>query len=71
MLVGAFWFSVMSVLVKLAGRRLPSMEIVFFRGLLTLALSYAVVKRLRITPVLGTNRHLLLQRGVLGAAALA
>ena len=71
MLVGAFWFSVMSALVKLAGRGLPSMEIVFFRGLLTLALSYAIVKRARITPVLGTNRRLLLQRGILGAAALA
>ncbi len=71
MLVGAFWFSVMSVLVKLAGRRLPSMEIVFFRGLLTLAMSYAIVKRARIAPVLGVNRRLLLQRGVLGAAALA
>ena len=71
MLVGAFWFSVMSVLVKIAGRRLPSMEIVFFRGLLTLGLSYAMVKRARIEPVLGVNRRLLLQRGILGAAALA
>ena len=71
MLVGAFWFSVMSVLVKLAGQRLPSMEIVFFRGILTLALSYAIVRRARITPVFGVNRRLLLQRGVLGAAALA
>jgi len=71
MLVGAFWFSVMSVLVKIAGRRLPSMELVFFRGLLTLAMSYAIVKRAGIQPVLGINRRLLLQRGVLGAAALA
>ena len=71
MAVGAFWFSVMSVLVKLAGARLPSMEIVFFRGLLTLAMSYAMVKRARIEPVLGINRRLLLQRGILGAAALA
>jgi drug/metabolite transporter (DMT)-like permease len=71
MLVGAFWFSVMSVLVKIAGRRLPSMELVFFRGLLTLAMSYAIVKRARIHPVLGVNRRLLLQRGILGAAALA
>ena len=71
MLVGAFWFSVMSVLVKIAGRRLPSMEIVFFRGILTLALSYAIVRQARIQPVLGVNRRLLLQRGILGAAALA
>ncbi|HEX9564198.1 MAG TPA: DMT family transporter [Gemmatimonadaceae bacterium] len=71
MAIGAFWFSIMSVLVKLAGRRLPSMEIVFFRGLLTLVLSYAIVRRANIRPVLGTHRRLLLQRGVLGAAALA
>ena len=71
MAVGAFWFSVMSVLVKLAGQRLPSMEIVFFRGILTLAMSYVIVKRAGIVPVLGNNSRLLLQRGVLGAAALA
>jgi drug/metabolite transporter (DMT)-like permease len=71
MAVGAFWFSVMSVLVKVAGQRLPSMEIVFFRGILTLAMSYVIVKRARIEPVLGANRRLLLQRGILGAAALA
>ena len=71
MVVGAFWFSVMSVFVKLAGLRLPSMEIVFFRGLITLALSYAIVRRAGIRPVLGNDRKRLLQRGVLGAAALA
>ena len=70
MLVGAFWFSVMSALVKLAGVRLPSMQIVFVRGILTLGMSYAIVKRARITPVLGINRRYLAQRGVLGAAAL-
>lgn len=71
MVIGAFWFSVMSVLVKLAGRQLPSMQIVFFRGLLTLALSYFIVRRAGIRPVLGTHRRQLVQRGVLGAAALA
>jgi drug/metabolite transporter (DMT)-like permease len=71
MVVGAFWFSVMSVLVKLAGQRLPSMEIVFFRGLVTLVLSYAIVRRAGIRPVLGTERAKLLRRGVLGSAALA
>ncbi|HSA57225.1 MAG TPA: DMT family transporter [Gemmatimonadaceae bacterium] len=71
MVVGAFWFSVMSVLVKLAGQRLPSMEIVFFRGVITLGLSYAIVRRAGIRPVLGHDRRRLLQRGVLGAAALA
>jgi drug/metabolite transporter (DMT)-like permease len=70
MVVGAFWFSVMSALVKLAGQRLPTMEIVFLRAVGTLALSYAVVRRAGIRPVLGTHRRVLLRRGMLGAAAL-
>ena len=41
MVMGSFWFSVMSLLVKLAGRGLPTMEVVLVRGLLTLALSAA------------------------------
>lgn len=71
MVIGAFWFSVMSALVKLAGRNLPSMQIVFFRGVLTLGLSYFMVRRAGISPILGTHRRQLVQRGVLGAAALA
>lgn len=71
MVVGAFWFSIMSALVKLAGRTMPSMELVFFRGVFTLGLSYWIVRRAGIQPALGHNRRLLLQRGVLGAAALA
>ena len=71
MAVGAFWFSIMSVCVKLAGRRLPSMEIVFFRGLLTLALGYVIVRRAGPAHPWGLNRRLLVVRGVLGAAALS
>ena len=70
MAVGAFWFSLMSVCVKLAGRRLPSMEIVFFRGLLTLGLSYAIIRRHGLANPWGTHRPLLVLRGTLGAAAL-
>ena len=70
MAVGAFWFSLMSVCVKLAGQRLPSMEIVLFRGLLTLGLSYAIIRRQRLANPWGTHRPLLLLRGTLGAAAL-
>jgi drug/metabolite transporter (DMT)-like permease len=71
MVVGAFWFSLMSVCVKLAGRRLPSMEIVLARGLITIALSYAVLVHKGVRPVLGRRRRLLVLRGVFGAAALA
>ena len=69
MAYGAFWFSVMSLLVKLAGQRLPSMEIVLVRAVVTLMLSYALVRRARL-PLWGNRRSLLIIRGLLGAAAL-
>lgn len=71
MALGAFWFAVMSLLVRMTGKRIPSMEIVLVRGFVTLALSYLMVKRAGITPVLGINRKLLVARGVLGATALS
>jgi len=69
MAVGAFWFSVMGLLVKIAGRRLGSMEIVLFRGVITLALSWWALDRLGISPW-GTQRRLLIVRGTLGSIAL-
>lgn len=71
MVVGAFWFSIMSLLVKLVGRRLPSMEIVFFRGLVQLGLTSAILTREGIRPIFGYDRRRLVLRGVLGATALA
>lgn len=71
MALGAFWFSIMGLLVSLAGRRIPSMEIVFVRALITLVLSWAAVRRAGIDPPLGRNRRLLVLRGLLGAAALS
>jgi drug/metabolite transporter (DMT)-like permease len=44
MAVSAFWFSLMSLGVKVAGRRLPSQEVVLVRGVVTLALSWAVLR---------------------------
>ena len=69
MAYGAFWFSVMSLLVKIAGRRLPSNEIVLVRAVVTLALSYALVRRAKL-PMWGNRPGLLILRGLLGAAAL-
>src|SRR5688572_8685275 len=69
MAVGAFWFSIMGLLVKIVGRRLGSMEIVLFRGLITLALSWWALQRLGLVPW-GTQRRLLLVRGTLGSIAL-
>jgi drug/metabolite transporter (DMT)-like permease len=70
MVAGAFFFSVMSMLVKLAGRGLPSQEIVFARSLVMMVLAAAALRRLRI-PLLGTRRRLLLLRGLLGFGALS
>jgi drug/metabolite transporter (DMT)-like permease len=67
--VGAFWFSLMGLLVKLAGRRLGSMEIVLFRGVITLALSWWYLKRAGLS-LWGTERRLLLLRGTCGSIAL-
>jgi len=69
MAVGAFWFSIMGLLVKVAGRRLGSMEIVLVRGVITLALSWWSLWRLGIGPW-GTQRRLLLVRGILGSTSL-
>ncbi len=69
MIVGSFWFSIMGLLVKLAGRRLGSMEIVLARSVITLGLSWWSLGRLGISP-LGKNRRLLLVRGLLGSTAL-
>lgn len=70
MALGAFWFSVMALLVKLAGRRLPAIEVIVLRCAMTLAVSYAVVKRAGVRPVLGHNRRLLFLRGLCGGLGL-
>ena len=70
MLGSALAFSVKSLLVKAAGQRLPSQEIVFARALVSLVLSYALLKRAGIG-LWGTKRRLLLLRGVFGFLGLS
>ncbi|MDB4954316.1 MAG: Integral rane protein [Myxococcales bacterium] len=70
MAASACGFSAMSVLVKLASARLPTGEIVLARALVTLALSYAMVKRADLSPW-GTQRGRLVVRGLLGFGGLA
>lgn len=70
MVASAFAFSVMSLLVKLAGQRLPSQEIVLARGVVTLVISFWLLRRARVT-VWGNRRGLLTLRGLLGFAALS
>jgi drug/metabolite transporter (DMT)-like permease len=70
MAVGAFWFSVMSLLVKVAGQRIPSQQVVLVRGVVTLALSYAMVRRAGVSPW-GHDRIRLAMRGFLGFVGLS
>lgn len=65
----AFWFAVMSLLVKLAGATMPTMQIVFGRGCVTLLLSALLLWRARISPF-RSRPHLLLLRGLFGSTAL-
>lgn len=71
MAIGAFWFSAMSLFVKLAGRDgLPTAQIVVVRAALTLLFSYVGVQRATGATLLGTHRRLLFLRGLFGCLAL-
>src|SRR3569623_289339 len=70
MATSAFGFSVMAMLVKLAARELPTGEIVLARALLTLGLSFWLVRRAGLTPW-GTRRLGLAFRGLRGGSGLA
>ena len=70
MLGTALAFSLMSAVVKHAGARLPSQELVFARSVVAIAISVAMLRRAGIH-TLGNRRWLLLARGVWGYAALS
>jgi len=70
MLLGTLFFSVMSVFAKLAGERLPTMELVLARVIVTLVMSSWAIRRLGIYPW-GRNKNLLLMRGFAGFMGLS
>jgi drug/metabolite transporter (DMT)-like permease len=70
MAASALLFSVMSGLVKVAGHHLPPPEIVLVRVVITLILSWAMVRRAGLSPW-GTRRAALALRGFLGFVALS
>lgn len=70
MAAGAFFFSVMSLLVKHAGEALPSQQLVLARSIVTATLSAWAVHRARVSPW-GTQRRMLVFRGIAGFLALA
>lgn len=65
----AFFFSFMGLLVKVAAVTLPWQEIVLARGVVTLALSWAALRRAGVPPW-GNDRPRLLWRGFFGFCAL-
>jgi drug/metabolite transporter (DMT)-like permease len=69
MAASAFGFSCMALFVKLAAVRLPIGEIVFARAIITLGLSYAMVRRAGLSPW-GHQRLALALRGLLGFGGL-
>lgn len=69
MAVGAFWFSVMSLLVKVAGERLPSAQIVLARAVVTFVLSWAMLRHAGVRPW-GRDRKRLALRGLVGASSI-
>ncbi len=70
MLASAFFFSLMSFFVKLAGERLPSQEIVVARSVASLVLSWVALRKAGVSPW-GWKPGGLVLRGLLGTAALS
>jgi len=68
MLLATFFFSLMNVFIKAAGH-LPIWELVFFRCGISALISFIEIKRQRIDWK-GSNRKLLILRGVFGTTAL-
>lgn len=68
MIIAGIFFSAMNVLVKYLDN-IPAIQIVFFRGWVTLVMSYVGLKRLNI-PLKGNNIPILLLRAGFGAFAL-
>lgn len=66
----AFMFSIMGVLVKSTGRRLPTEELILGRSAVALGLGWATVRTLGVSSW-GRRRGLLVVRGWLGFGAMA
>lgn len=69
MVAAAFLFSLMSLLVKVVGQRLPSAEVVLARNAFSLVVTWWMLRRAGIMPW-GERRGLLVLRGLLGFFAL-
>lgn len=69
MVASALSFSLMGVCVKQVGGRIPAAEVVLARAIVSVALSWWLLRRAGVPPW-GQRRGLLVWRGVIGTAAL-
>ena len=65
----AFFFSLMTLFIKLAGRHLPSQQIVLVRSAVTLIYSYGAIRWAGVSPW-GQRRGVLVLRGLFGFGAM-
>lgn len=70
MVGSAFFFSVMSLGVKLVGQRIPTQEVVLVRGVLNAAFTYAMLRAAGVRPW-GKRPAVLILRGLFGFLALS
>lgn len=68
MLWATFFFAIMNIMIKYIPR-IGAIEIVFVRSVVSLVMSYAVIKQQKINPW-GNNKKWLIIRGVAGSAGL-
>lgn len=68
MLLAGFFFALMNVSVKMIPH-IPAIEIILFRSIFSFFFTYSVLKKSAI-PILGTNKKLLIARGVVGSIGL-
>jgi len=69
LILASFSFSLMTVCVKKIDNRIPIAELVFFRSIFSLFITSLIINRRQINPW-GTNKPLLVLRGLLGTIAL-
>lgn len=68
MLLATLLFTCMNVFVKMVPE-IPAIEVIFFRSIISLLISFVLLKKQRV-PVFGNNKKLLLLRGLAGAMGL-
>ena len=68
MLLAGLFFALMNVCVKFVAH-LPTLEVVFFRSVISLVATYVILKKDKI-PLFGNNKKLLIFRGIAGCLGL-